>query len=298
MPTANFIIAGAAKSATSSVFKYLSEHPDVCASSVKETLFFIKDYKGGSGDAEAYAKYFSHAKGSEKIIMEATPSYMPLGAELAGRINRLSPGAKVLFILRNPVDRVYSVYNYNVNLMASGFDNVSFGEYIGLCEDFSVGRPVGKIKSKHLGGLDDGKYARYIKEYMETLGPERVIVMFYEDLESDSVSFMRELCNQLGIDPSFYDAYQFSRENVTPRVRSKRLHKLARKARNGFWSLIGAKAQVEGKIGGLYGRLNESRDGHAPMSHADRVRLEKYYAPYNRELKALLKGRKRPAWVG
>ena len=104
---ANFVIGGTEKSGTTSVFDYLSAHPQVCASSIKETDFFRHGYTGDlAADARRYASYFEHCDSRSLVRLEASPGYLGEAATVAPRLRALVPEAKVLFILRDPVERL------------------------------------------------------------------------------------------------------------------------------------------------------------------------------------------------
>src|SRR5687768_10444593 len=97
---ANFIIGGTDKAGTTSVFTYLSAHPSVCGSVIKETNFF-RDYYTGDREVDVanYTSYFGHCAHVAPIVMEASPVYLAGGAEVAVRVHALIPQTKLLFIL-------------------------------------------------------------------------------------------------------------------------------------------------------------------------------------------------------
>ena len=121
----NVIIAGAAKCGTTSLFHWLSDHPEVCASKEKELCFFYdKDwplwnkkvkYNYHLNGLEKYQNLFEHCKSvNAKVVIEATPNYLYSRTAL-NVIPTLNPRPKILFILRKPSDRVYSIYQFFKN---------------------------------------------------------------------------------------------------------------------------------------------------------------------------------------
>src|SRR5690242_13037086 len=93
---ANFIIAGTEKAGTTSVFTYLSAHPSVCGSIVKETDFFRDSYTGDHPkDIAKYAHFFERCASNSPIVMEASPGYLGCGEQVAIRIHALIPHAKL-----------------------------------------------------------------------------------------------------------------------------------------------------------------------------------------------------------
>ena len=169
----NAIIGGIFKAGTTAVFEYLSAHPEVCVSSVKETNFFLREYTGEpQHDIMTYEKYFIHCKESSKIILEASPIYLVggrAGAQVvANRIDQLLDQPKILFILRNPVDRIYSAYNFQMERLNLP-KTLTFEDYIDLCLQKETADNPSDLEFgvERLNALQYGCYAHYLKEYLE-----------------------------------------------------------------------------------------------------------------------------------
>src|SRR5438067_2452241 len=112
MPTAwpNFFIVGAAKAGTTSMHRYLAQHPEIFMSKVKEPTFFATDLGLVTPwqDKGAYLSLFEDAD-DLPVRGESSPAYL-LSSEAAQRIRTASPGARILILLRNPVDAVQAVF--------------------------------------------------------------------------------------------------------------------------------------------------------------------------------------------
>ena len=124
MPTPSFLIVGAQKSGTTSLYHYLSQHPQVFMSSVKEPNFFAfegqqVDYRGPAGqpasinlysvtDWDDYQRLFADA-GAAVALGEASTLYMAVPGT-AERIRQRIPDVRIIAILRDPVDRAFSSY--------------------------------------------------------------------------------------------------------------------------------------------------------------------------------------------
>ena len=116
MTLPNFLIIGAAKAGTTSLYEHFRAHPEIFMPRLKEPRFFSYDGRGGKlkfpvQTVEEYAALFEGVR-DEKAIGEATPHYLTSPAA-AGRIHALLPRAKLVASLRNPVDRSYSIYQMN-----------------------------------------------------------------------------------------------------------------------------------------------------------------------------------------
>ena len=114
----NFLIVGVQKAGTTSIYNYLQEHPQVYMSLVKETNFLEKDWenmppeqqnKNGIVTLEKYSELFADVK-DEIAIGEASPNYLFHYESSAARIKKYVPDAKLIVVLRNPVERAYSDY--------------------------------------------------------------------------------------------------------------------------------------------------------------------------------------------
>jgi len=298
----NFIIGGAAKAGTTSIFSYLSDHPQVCGSSVKETSFFFKSYTGDFlADRVHYSKYFSHCRSDAKVMIEASTGYLLYSKEVAARIQAMLPNVKLLFILRDPVDRLYSYYNFHVGQLTKDFDtDISFEEYVDRCMLYSSRRQEPAklmMDERHLKALEIGRYAEYLKEYYRIFPREQIKVMLYEDLKKDIKMFMINLCNFLNIGPGFYDKYMFYRVNVTSTSRIKTLHYVALGVNRKLERYLRQRPKIKRNIVTAYKYLNLRREGYLPISQAARVRLLHYYRKSNTELTELLSDDRCSSWV-
>ncbi len=287
---ANFIIGGTEKSGTTSVFDYLSAHPQVCASSIKETDFFRHGYTGDLAvDARRYASYFESCDPRSVVRLEASPGYLGEAATVAPRLRALVPQAKLLFILRDPVERLYSSYNFH----RGKFDlpsGMSFDEYLGHCLNYDR-----RIAESQRSGLDEwylkvlrfGCYAEFITSFRSQLPLEQIKVMFFESLREDERSFMVELSEYLRIDASFWSEFKFHKSNVTFSGRNRALHRLAMRVNALAEPVMRRYPGLKRMLVSTYKAVNQEREGYDPMSARAREQLIEYYAPSVRRLEEL-----------
>jgi len=205
----NFIVIGAAKSGTSSLHNYLSEHPEIYMSKNKEPNFFA--YEGwqpdycGSGDAEAptnvktvpylkdYQALFDGVT-KEKAIGESSPCYLYM-PEAPTRIKRYIPEAKLIAILRHPVDRAYSRYSH---FCRNGRETLDFSE--------ALKEEDNRRKNHWAPGwryLDFGFYSIQIQRYLDRFDREQIQIYLYEDLKSDPKHMIKNIFQFLGVDDTF-----------------------------------------------------------------------------------------------
>lgn len=295
---ANFIIAGTEKAGTTSVFTYLSTHPSVCGSIVKETDFFRNSYTGDrEKDIANYASYFGDCAHQAAIVMEASPGYLGSGAEVAARIHAMIPHTKLLFILRNPIDRMYSSFNFHVGKLNLNRD-LSFEEYIDKCIAYDSGQktPVELgIDEWYLKMISFGRYADYLKFYYQQFPENHIKVMFFEDMNRDIDSFMRQLCQFLEISPDYFNDFNFKKINVTYESRVKWLHKAAISFNAKSERFLRQRPRLKQLIVSLYKKVNQGREGYDEISSESYSRLRQYYWPSIGTLQVLV-GIKKVPW--
>lgn len=203
----NFLIVGAAKSGTSSLDYYLSQHPEVYIPPKKEAHYFsIPDFPAqfrGPGDEgmnlytlrsrEEYERLFEHVT-HEKAVGESSVFYLyyPNTAE---RIQQEIPDVKIIMILRNPVDRAFSAY---MHLIRDEREDLSFEQSLEkeLVRKNSDFEPMWLYR-------DLGRYYLQVKRYLEVFGSSQVKVIIFEDFVKRPQAVMKEVFAFLGVDSDF-----------------------------------------------------------------------------------------------
>lgn len=206
MTLPNFLIIGAAKAGTTSLYEYLQQHPEVFLSTPKEPRFFALegqplDFQGpiqvinrkSVTTWEAYQALFEDAEG-KTAIGEASTVYLYEPQSLE-RIQHYLGQPKIVAILRNPVSRAYSSY---LHLVRDGQETLSF--------EAALQAEATRIEQKwpplwHYQRR--GYYFNQLKPYVDQFGSDHVKVFLFEDLVSAPQALMRELFEFLGIDPNF-----------------------------------------------------------------------------------------------
>ena len=196
----NFIIVGAPKAGTTSLYHYLSEHPRVFMSEPKEVNFFSKDEIEAQGlyykdykakHLDEYKKLFSEVK-DEKAVGEGSVSYL-FYPETPAKIKNILPDAKIIMLLRDPVARGYSHYLMDYRL---GLVDLTYEEIV-----------LKKSHHKHAHlyyqqYVELGLYYEQVKRYLELFGKEQVKIYFQEDLRKDTAKVILDLYDFLEIDQS------------------------------------------------------------------------------------------------
>lgn len=232
----NIILAGAPKCGTTSVFDYLSGHPEICASTVKETYYLMdegyslgREYTIHKHGLNGYTNYFSHCRNApEKSRLEATPDYLYQVTPIK-EIPKWPDRPKVFFILRRPEERVYSLYRFAQNNISRIGKDVRFSQFINYVnqgEFQKKGQPI------LANAVEHSKYIIYLRRWREILGRENIGIFLFEDLVREPTVFMKQISDFLGIDPGYYDDFNYDTSNRTFSVRAQWLHLAKRNVSN------------------------------------------------------------------
>lgn len=295
MTLPNTIIAGPPKAGTTSVFRYLAAHPDVCPSSIKEIHFF-EHYLNNINNKtlDIYKNHFKSCNSSTKIRLEASPRYLQGGNPVANAIHKQIPDAKLIFILREPIERFLSRY---ISLVTKT-DRIP-EHYLDLDNliDKALTHPKAQptpdkpeLDDEIIEYLWQGCYADFINGYIEIHGAENIALLFFDDLKHRPLKFMQSFCQFIGIDESYYSDFQFRIENKTRVVKFRGLHKIAEKMNRKFEFIQNKFPRLRQLIKGVYYSLlnPESMNNNIVDTQYAKKELEKYYKPHNDRLKKLL----------
>jgi hypothetical protein len=217
------IIGGSTKCGTTSLFNYFQFHPQVCASIKKESRYFWNNiYPLGLGknvEVINFDSLFRICKPGA-VRLEATPDYLySYGSAL--KIKSELNNVKLVFILREPIDRLKSWFRFarQNELLPS---RVTFDQYIDLQKNQDEEAP------QHLRALEQGKYAGYLKQYIDLFGRERIKILFYENLSSDPATVCQEICDYTGISFNYFTQFDFKVYNKSISTRSRSAHRFFR----------------------------------------------------------------------
>lgn len=196
----NFFVVGAAKSGTTALYNGLLRHHDVYLTTPKEPHFFayLADpvalrhvYPDEAAARQRYGELFAGVRGEAAIGDASTTNLVVEGA--AEIIAREVPGARIVAVLRQPVDRAFSHWRHF--RVAGGEDLADFAEALRQEERrAAAGRA---FTYRYLGW---GRYAGQLRPYVERFGRERVLVHLYDELCADAGTVLRETFRFLDID--------------------------------------------------------------------------------------------------
>jgi hypothetical protein len=296
------IIGGATRAATTSLYIYFADHPEVCASNIKETRFFLDtDYplpaKFHSEDGlENYETYFNHCPGFP-LRLEATPDYL-YSPGTPQKIKQSLPTVKIIFILREPIDRLISWYRFAKQTSRLSAQ-VSFEQYVYLqLKKDTCSGPA----EQHMRSLEQGRYSTYLKNYFDLFERDHLCIVQYEQLQYDPVAFLEEICLWIGIDAGLYKNYHFKAFNRSQPMRNSSLHNVYVRFIRALQMRVHEKPKVRSvlrylrrRLEPLYLQLNRSHDEQLVISDQIKKLLEDYYSEEPSKLAGLL-GWKKFSW--
>lgn len=192
------LIIGAMKCGTTSLYQYLSKHPEIAACRTKEVGFFSNLNRYSLG-FNFYQNLWNWDNKKHKYGIEASPSYTrvtnPQYANAAENIlqTKLASQAKFKFIylLRNPIDRIESHYTQG---RKHGHEDTA--------------KPISEGLQSEI--IDTSKYALQIKEYYDRFPAEDILLLELEDLKANPSATLKKICDFLEIDSE----YQFSETSI------------------------------------------------------------------------------------
>ena len=175
----DFIIIGAAKSGTTSLYNYLMQHPDVFMPESKEPCFFDDTVAWGKG-LDWYASLFNEAKDNQ-ICGEASTNYTrwPQVHGVPERMKKIVPNVKLIYVIRNPVERAYShyVHRWTKEVYPGLPFTMDFFEYV----------------RKDPMCIDSSKYSDQLDRYLKEFKQEQILVIVFENLLQNPAVVLSEV---------------------------------------------------------------------------------------------------------
>ena len=265
-PLPNFFIIGAMRSGTTALARYVGAHPDVFMAPEKEVHFFDRHHDRG---LDWYRSRFAAHRG-QPAVGEATQTYLFM-PDVPARIAAVVPDAKLIAILRNPVDRAYSHFWMNRGLRTESREAAE-----ALTAD-----PAGAGDGPSFPYLDRGRYLPQLQRVCEHFPRDSLHVLLFEDLLARPEETFAGVCAFLGVDPAVLPENLGRQINKNVAFRSIRVRDLGRR--------------FPAPVGKVIGRLNRKSFSYPKIDPALRRELAARFTDDNARLAAWL-GRDLSIW--
>jgi len=299
----DFFIVGAPKCGTTAMSDYLAGHPEILMGR-KEMHFFGKDLRFASHfyrrSEPEYLAEFNQRKGQRRIG-EASVWYL-FSETAAAEIKAFNPSARIIIMLREPVEMMYSLFQY---FRYDGNEPLPvFAAALAAEPDRRAGRRLGR-QTYFAPGLvyrDTARFARQVQRYFDVFGRKRVQIVLLEDLAANPAAVYRDTLKFLDVD-SAYGLPQFERVNAAQTVKNRALRAVLNDP--GLRSAILAVRpwlpqpvfNACHKIERMLNRVNSSAAKPPPLDLELKSELRREFIPEIEKLSELI-GRDLSHWTG
>lgn len=217
--------------------------------------------------------------------MEASPGYFEGGKPLAEALKKYTTtDLKIIIFLRDPTDRLVSFFKYKRSMLELPPD-MTLSEYINRCQSMSI--EAKRLQSNDMWwGVEGGKYDLYIKDWIDTYGPNLKII-FFDDLKSNAKSVTVDVCKWLNITPEFYETYPFHVENKSTAYKNKFLQKIALYINKKLETVWRTYPAIKTSLRDVYYSINGKDFDDKPDPEVLN-KIHQIYAPHNSRLKDIL----------
>lgn len=297
----DFYIVGAPRSGTTFMYEYLGTHPGVFMPVRKEPNFFCSDLDSGSyldsvtfiRDARAYLELFRDAEPGQ-ATGEGSTWYL-FSRDAATRIHEVRPDARIIVMLRDPVEMIYSLHGRR---RFGGTETLGFGEALAAEDDRREGRrlPPRPRNVKALIYRDVARYAEQVERYLGQFGPDQVKVIVFDDFRADPAGAFRSTLDFLGLPP--IDLPELAVVNAGARRRSERFHRLLLTPWIVRVGRMLVPSALRSRIGPILDRFNAAPEGRQTLDPSLRQQLVEEMRPDVRRLGQLLDRDLEALWFG
>jgi len=208
----DFLIVGAQKCGTSSLYYWLQASPDCYLPAIKEPHYFARfePWKGLLKTGSVIRSRFEYQglfapAGPTQICGEASPSYL-FEAGVAQRIRQTIPHCRIIVLVRDPVDRAYSEYLMN---LVAGLEERTFLEAV---TDAVFGRQRKSWADFPLY-CEASKYGSQVERYLRVFPRSQVLVLTSHELGNQPKQMMRRVSEFLDVPGEFWNSFEFQRHN-------------------------------------------------------------------------------------
>lgn len=270
----DFLVIGAMKSGTTWLYNMLKQHPNInMAKDRKEVHFFDRYYDRG---IDWYKNKFKDT--SDKTTGEVTPDYLH-NKECAYRIKKIIPNVKLICVLRNPVNRIFSEYKY---IKQNKNYNGDFRQF---------------INETNYNALEKGLYYKQLEPYFKLYDSKNIEIIIFEKLIQNEKEFIKKIYKFLGVDSNFIPQDTNEKANVSKIPRFKKLYSMGKIFVEKLydWDLL-IIINLLKKLGLKKLFFFDKKPKFVPMSKGEELFLYDYYEEDVEKLQKLIDQNAKDIW--
>jgi hypothetical protein len=269
----DFFIVGAFKSGTTALYEYLRQHPGVFMPFHKEPLYFGDDLtrRYGRMSRDDYLALFRAARPGQQVG-EASAWYL-YSRSAAGEIAAFNPAARIVVMLRNPVDVMHAQHSQLLFNVEEDLDDFAEALEAEPARRRGERLPPGPLRVENLFYRESVGFAEQLERYLDAFGTDRVHVIVYDDFRDDTPATYRGVLEFLDVDPGFVPDFEI--RNPNKRVRFPALQRLVYQPPGPLLRLAPAlrRFPLVHRVRDRFLRLNSTPERRRPMDPALRRRL-------------------------
>ncbi len=280
------MIVGAQKAGTTSLLRYLGEHPECITHPQKEFAFFVDSHEYNNNYNQAFNKYFPNKTIPLNLKIVAKSAGLYANENAIKRLYDHNPKCELIIILRNPVERAYSSYLMEKNYGSAKFE---FSELPELMKEH-------KENDESWGFnffIEYGFYAKHLNNIYKYFPKEQVYVILYDELKNHTLKVCQDIFNIINIDNLFQPNVEV-KHNVTQKMYSQfyarvTKHILKKKGvfRRLFLKIIPTNKAY--KFGEKLRLINKKNGKNSEMNDSEKKYLITFYKQHNDELEKIIK---------
>lgn len=278
----DLMIVGGHKAGTTSLKNYLNEHPEILGHIQRDMKYFMNDDEFRKGYIEAFKKYMNvgDISKSKRVVAKDAGNYLLV--DNLKRIKNHNFNCKIVLIVRDPVQRAYSHYKFEI----------SKGYYHGLnFSDIKKYTENNKCKDEifnHI--LTLGKYAFFLRNILSLFDKKNVKIIKFEDLKDNPLKVCQDIFTWLRVNPSFKPNIKMI-HNESKKPKSFYYSKLLGKIRSNksliYLMKFAIPSKVYKNIVDWTHNINSNGESFESIDESTKNILINYYKPFNRDLEEL-----------
>jgi hypothetical protein len=290
----DLLIVGAPKCGTTAITRFLETHPQVHMAERKDLHFFGTDLGFQHRERESEASYLNRFEAAQPSQLRAESSVWYLySTHAAAEIAEKNPEARILILLRHPVDMMHALWA-QLRLNGLGDEDITdFAAALEAEEDRIGGQriPASTPLPEALFYRRTARYAEQIRRYSDVFPSEQIQVIIQEEMKADTQAAWAEVCDWLDIDAGHQP--EIGQVNRSKAVRSEGLRRAVGATPQGVKKLLPSSARRT--VSRWLRKVNSSHTQRAPLEPALRSKLNTEFKREVKEVEAIL-GRTIPSW--